>query len=743
MIFLDHMDETQQRILRGILCILALVIMFLPVADFIVSGDVEIADAHLKNISDKHTGSPSLLDIHVSLPYSVNTLAKGDQSYEVTFTTPSGFIDPYRTIEFVSYGCTAGSVNDQGDVFPIERKSLTCNRDNSNSSTLTSTELGTQITKILNVKSNIVEKFSIVRQMMFDSLKTFLTELLGIYLLGIALIRNRVTFHQFNYAFWVLGFFAFTSMPLFDTDKNNFKTYVGYVAQWITIPTLMACSMKFKMIRDLFACTGKLFARIRSVPARIFVPFCMLLFFGMALSFSYIAFDYLPHVADSYAQYVHAKIMATGHWYATSHPFKEFFDFQNFYNEGKYYSHYPPGHIMLLAIGQFLGVPAWVNPVLGALTVGAIYLLTCELAGKTAGYIATALTLICPFMVFMSSEYMNHATALLFVTLALYGYIRFLKTGKRRFGCMAALCFGYAFISRPQTLIFFAFPIAVHAAIRFIRQPTKKISSFVLLGLFLITPATFFLYYNQMTTGDPLRPNQGESALEYVASFVNNYQWPNIYQEVRNIIIQSNQLHIHLFGWTTSSLLFVGVLFLFRAQPKYASLLMACCIAQFLGLLLVPFFDMIFGPRYLYETSGCFIALTAIGLQRLPAILYKLFRIKFPLREQQGAIALMVILLSSLGIPFAIRDKYGWYRTDYWEGNASYYHAVMDNVQKPALVFIKDYDEYRMLFSTQPPRDDNPVIVARDLGGHDQVLIDFYPTRTVYRFYGGMLERIK
>ena len=744
---------------------IALLLILLPVADYWLSGDIAISNVYFATSDEKNAAT-------ITLPYSLTYSPKESKAYTLEFYLLTNELDKFRTITFNSQACVTSmtvNVKPLPHVLPSDDERLTFGPNGPREIPPLAKELADQAIKsaqestciskgIIPIESSksynaiklsfladpaVTDTMSVVRSQILDPLQIFIMELLAVYLLARSTLRTKNEIQKFHYVFLVLGIFTFTSFPIFDDIKGSTRIYIGFIGQTCFMIMLMAISLYSHTLRDIYDSTAKFIKKIETLPPYLFVPLCMILFGATACFLSWVLFDHLPHVADSHAQYMHSKIIASGHFTEVTHPLKKFFNLQNVYNYTYYYSHYPPGHLLMLAIGQVLHLPWIINPVLGALTVGAIYLLANEIAGRSAGYIAAALTLITPFMLFMSAEYMNHATALLFLTLGIFAYIRFHKYNDWRMAALCGLSMGYAFISRPQAFIFFAIPVAIHGFHTWDYHRRERTKKTLLLILCSLIPVAFFLYYNAATNGDPLVPNQGSNATNYFTSVYDHLGWQDFCARIRRIALQTGQMHIHLFGWTTSSFIFVTILYLFRAQPPYATLLLACCFCQLLGLFFIPYFDMIFGPRYLYETTSCFIVLTAICLQRLPSIITQLRLAPWPTQTLQGMTAIMVVTLFTLGLPFAIKEKYIYYHNDYWEGNAEYYHSIMSSVEKPAIVFVRTYPDFRLFFFTAPPHDDNPVIFAWDLGEENQELMDYYPKRAVYKFDGGFLERVK
>jgi hypothetical protein len=242
------------------------------------------------------------------------------------------------------------------------------------------------------------------------------------------------------------------------------------------------------------------------------------------------------------------------------------------------------------------------------------------------------------------------------------------------------------------------------------------------------------MYYNHAISGSYAPPQAEIPVLIHNSLSVLN--WYNPATELMRALHTVYALHSYLLGWPLSSMLFVFLLFLLRGNGAYASLLIGCCLMLGVSLFFIPFSDDIFGPRYLYEASTALIVLTALGMQRLPALLRKRLQWRFPLSRARGMVLGMACLMTLYAIPAHILPHFMLYKTWYWEGNHDYYSFVMRNTEKPALVFITQPRDWMTFGLTLPPDDSNPVIVAYDRGEENQSLIDYYPGRNAYLFDG-------
>jgi hypothetical protein len=211
------------------------------------------------------------------------------------------------------------------------------------------------------------------------------------------------------------------------------------------------------------------------------------------------------------------------------------------------------------------------------------------------------------------------------------------------------------------------------------------------------------------------------------------------FHRLRRIVVM---LHLQLFGWPSSSLIFILLMYIMRAQKHYCGLIIACCLAQLASLIINPFYSGIFGPRYLYETSTSLIALTAIFLVRAPALWRKRLHLRCSPSVAHGAMATVITMFFIMAFPTHTIGLFRMYNNNYLEGNETFVNRLMTTVEKPALVFFTEYPEFRWLYFTMPPTDNNPVIVAQNLGQHNKKLMDYYPNRTIYMVDKGIITKI-
>jgi hypothetical protein len=114
---------------------------------------------------------------------------------------------------------------------------------------------------------------------------------------------------------------------------------------------------------------------------------------------------------------------------------------------------YPPGWPLLLTPGVWLGAPWAVAPLLGALLIVSLVVLGRELFDETTGRTAGLLALGSPFVLVLSGLHLSHMPTALCSVWCLLACARLVRTADWRYGLLAGLTWGMAFLCRPLTAV--------------------------------------------------------------------------------------------------------------------------------------------------------------------------------------------------------------------------------------------------------------------------------------------------
>ncbi|MEX1138361.1 MAG: glycosyltransferase family 39 protein [Bacteroidota bacterium] len=467
--------------------------------------------------------------------------------------------------------------------------------------------------------------------------------------------------------------------------------------------------------------------------------------FALANFLSYTLFEHIPHVQDSIAQAFHGKIFAQGALVAPAPPWPpDFFNFLHMIiREGRWYSQYPPGHSVLLAAGYLINAPWIINPLFGSLTIVAAYALGKELFDETAGRIAAALTLISPFIFFMSSEFMNHTTALFFFAIFILFFAKSLRTGSLLHGLIAGGALGWLANIRPYSAPALAAPFLLYGLFVMVKHwpdVRRAVVGFtaafsVFIGLLLafnwITNGDPFLFGFQVLWGDKVQPGFGQSG------------WGEVHTPFRGLqqtLSNLNGLNKYLFELPIPSLFLVVPLFLTGKHNRWDYLLIGSFVLLNTAYFFYWFQDWCFGPRFLFEASVPLILIVARGIQHFPS----LWNDVFGFRTERMKIRILSLaglgFLFALGFATNLPPHIQFYGQSYWGVNTDVIKAVKEVGIKKGIIFVKSY--YGSSFPQNDPFLKSPIIYATDLQEDNQILMKRFPDYPAYRAIGSRLEPI-
>jgi hypothetical protein len=168
---------------------------------------------------------------------------------------------------------------------------------------------------------------------------------------------------------------------------------------------------------------------------------------------------------------------------------------------------YPPGYPLILAVFLRLGVPALSGAALGAVAVLATYRLGRSVVAASVGLLAAALLATHELLVAHGSLFMSHVAAMAAVATA--AALITPRIGDSPVplvrGLAAGLLLGAAFTMRPVTGLAFGLSLWLWVIIRAWRRWREIGAITLVLALGAALPAIAFLAYNAATTGSPFR----------------------------------------------------------------------------------------------------------------------------------------------------------------------------------------------------------------------------------------------
>ncbi|MDW8113727.1 MAG: glycosyltransferase family 39 protein [candidate division WOR-3 bacterium] len=545
---------------------------------------------------------------------------------------------------------------------------------------------------------------------------------------------------------WFL-FFLFTLIP----QKMDGKIMIGYL--------VLASSGFVLLIYGLYPLLKKYqgyLIKIKSIilyqiNTKNFLILLSTLFFIISNLISWLVFEHIPHIMDSIAQCFQARIFASGRLYLPAIYDNYFFSFFSIFNDGeRWYGIYPFGHSLLLMLGSFLKMEWIINPLLGTLTLIIFYYLGKEIYDEKTGRLTALLSFISPFFLFMSSEYMNHSSALLFLSLFILFYFRTLKSAKIFYPLFAGISLGMGVNIRPLTTLAISFPFIIYSLYLLIKFRSKLLLKFFLIVLFTLLGVGLFFLYNYLTTGNPfISGYKAYYALEFhhtnfgLGFGKRGWDWWGEHTPLRGFIQTGNNLNAlnrYLFESPIPGLLLIFLLFITFAQNFSDYLL----LSSFLFLPFAYFFywfqDLCFGPRFLYEALGPILLLSSRGILLFPKFIEKYGDKEIKEKVKNGiSIIIFLSFLTTLfvGLPPLVNK----YKKSYWGVNNKLYEKIKKRKIKNALIFVNPlfpYDwgmgdtYYGSVFLRNDFTFKGDIVYALDRGKDNYILMKNFPKRKYY-----------
>ena len=170
-------------------------------------------------------------------------------------------------------------------------------------------------------------------------------------------------------------------------------------------------------------------------------------------------------------------------------------------HQGRWFGKYYPGFPALLAVGELLGAPWLVNPLLAGVLVFGTFLLGRVLVSPGVGLAAALFLALSPLFRNLSTVYLSHVPCSAGALLAALVLVHARRTGSIRLGLLAGAFWGVALTTRPLSALCFLVPFGVVA----VRDLRVRRSRWVAGAACAVTASLVgVLAWNAMITGDPL-----------------------------------------------------------------------------------------------------------------------------------------------------------------------------------------------------------------------------------------------
>ncbi len=341
----------------------------------------------------------------------------------------------------------------------------------------------------------------------------------------------------------------------------------------------------------------------------------------LALFSAWWLFGLEPIVGDEFAQRFHAMILEHGMLSARSPMPSEFFSTSETLTVGdRWFSQFPVGGPLVLALGGLVRMPWLVNPVLTGFAVLVIYAFVRGIHDEATARFAALLACTCVFIVFMGGSQMNHTPVLLLVWTALALLTRWSResdstTHSWRVALLIGASLGAAATIRPFDAFLSAILIGLFQLFWYSRRQHFW-RDVAVEAAAALAPVVLLLIVNKLTLGAPL-PFAYDvlNGPEHRPGF---HMTPMGFEHTpRRALYMASayvmKLDVELFAWPVPGiLLIVLALLLLRESNRWIALLCAFVlsfVAGYAGYWAESYF---LGPRFLFVIAPALVYLTVL-----------------------------------------------------------------------------------------------------------------------------------
>lgn len=353
-----------------------------------------------------------------------------------------------------------------------------------------------------------------------------------------------------------------------------------------------------------------------------------------------VVFHRVPHVPDDVAYLFQARTYASGRTHLAPPPAPALFDeFLTTVFRGRWFSIFPPGWPMVLALGVLAGGAWLVNPVLAGIGILLLHAIVARAHDRWTANMCAILFASSPLYLFVSGTYMSHTFSIVCALVAVLSVMRLRSGGGLVWAVAGGAAIGMLFITRPiEGVSIGAFAGALALGLF---GPRVRWSALATATVVAGMIGALFLMNNRLLTGSALRdPIQlyfdrtyypGSNTLGFGAD-KGNVGWANdIFpghspvEAAIHVDMNLNIIDAELFGWLGGGLLFVALLALapgaararelLRSERTHAGAWIVLILAVVLPTTLYWYSGADLGPRYWYQTLVPLTILTALGVR--------------------------------------------------------------------------------------------------------------------------------
>lgn len=469
-----------------------------------------------------------------------------------------------------------------------------------------------------------------------------------------------------------------------------------------------------------------------------------------------VSFEGVPHLDDIILLF-QAKYHINGMISVPIPPVTEAFDhyLMSSYQD-KWFATTFPGWPLVLGIGEVLGMPWIVNPVLAACSILLLHSFVTSMADRGTANLAITLMAVSPWYVSMSASMLIHT---LTYALILAGWVLLIKTRDRPsiiLPLVAGALMGWLFLTRPLDGLLIG-TLTGFWLLSFLKD-RRHWKTVILYSVGAIAIGGLIFPYNAALTGDPLTTplnayfdvlwGPGSNALGFHPNAGAVPAWSNIDvfrgHSPGEALINAHQnlyeTNFSLFGWGGASLMFV-FFFVIWGKWERLSAAMALIVAGTIGLYSLYWFYGGFyaGPRYWFLILVPLLIMTCQGIRTCIQTSSRILPDAMVAQRISAGVAFLCFCSV-----FVFESWLGFNRyPEINEYHAEYQELAQQDQFQNSLIFINlsNDDAYGSAFwlNDFSPNSTSPLF-ARDLGtSKNREIAAAYPERKIF-FVNGRSE---
>lgn len=354
-----------------------------------------------------------------------------------------------------------------------------------------------------------------------------------------------------------------------------------------------------------------------------------------------VVFHGAGNTTDEYAQRFHAAVLLSGHLSWPVDPNPEFFSMDTVIDQGRWYSHFPIGGPMVIALGALLGGPWVLSALMTGASAAALYHFVRTTFGEAEGRVAAIVFAMSPSIFIMGGTWMNHVpvlflTCCMLASLANWERAPSLKRASIH-AALVGLTIGLVATIRPLDAVVLALTVGIFQCwvLAKTRENALSIGVQIVFGFLGALPV---LAVNAKTTGNALHfaYEVQWGAGHGIGFHLDPYgQLYTVKMAFERAITYVGEWNMFVTAWPIPSVVLVIVaLFALRRPTRWDVLLVSLFAVQLVAYACFWGQGELLGPRFLHNVMPVAI----IFIARIPW----LFRDTFGARGRQAGSAILL-----------------------------------------------------------------------------------------------------